>query len=86
MQRVVFFFNALFFTVSGFGIILELGIRSLLDKRRRQSNVALAHSTAAELRGIMIKMNQVCHTEVHLDEIVQSCVPNQNFEISYLPR
>ncbi len=60
MQRVVFFFNALFFTVSGFGIILELGIRSLLDKRRRQSNVAPAHSTAAELRGITI-----CDKKLH---------------------
>ena len=28
--------NALFFTVTGFGIILGLGIGSLLDKRKRQ--------------------------------------------------
>lgn len=28
--------NALFFTVTGFGIILGLGIGSLLDRRRRQ--------------------------------------------------
>ena len=29
--------NALFHTVTGFGIILGLGTGSLLDKRRRQS-------------------------------------------------
>jgi hypothetical protein len=28
--------NALFFTVTGFGIIIGLGVGSLLDKRKRQ--------------------------------------------------